>query len=362
MSPAGPELSLHSIQQSAPIPVNIPFSEDRSTESLSLECEKLAMRIEDTPEHPCSAFLCVQIHVEPGATCRMNIEIVGIGSIALVDFRRLFAGEPHYRVRFDRKRLNSRAGVIPGFLFFSFCVLSDIVNVKEVVVGVIISVVLVQRDQIPQLFGRRNQVFHILVSPHIRLCRIVHGKRVIIAAALPVVDQHNALVDSKRMQSLQLIRYISKLSAPDIQHYLIADCFYKRGSRVGDAGQNLRRMPGSRIDNSFFKQIAAAIRELGVAGSDAVEGGRAACRPIQKCVNEDVLMRQVFHLAGVIWRHHRVGSHSRQPSCIVEQLDNRRAAAHIKNQAFVDDASRYGHFYRLVVHRQVVSQGDRVGA
>ena len=188
-----------------------------------------------------------------------------------------------------------RAGVVPGELQLAGRIERDVVRVVEIVVRVVIDVVLVQRATNAEARAGRDQVAHAGVAAVSGVGRVVHGQRVVVAAALPVVDERDAVGDAVVGERLEVGGDVGERAAPDVEHDLVRQEIAPGRRRVGRIGQHLGQVPGRGEEDALAQRNARAVGQGVVVGLGPVvrRGGRGG--PVEQGVDEQPLLGKVVH-------------------------------------------------------------------
>ena len=199
------------------------------------------MDVPDPVKRSGSFFTCTLIDVEPGRDRRMDVEVACVCAVPAMDFFRLSGGEPEDGVGCNGERLDLGSRVIPRVLAVTGRVEGDIRFTEMVVVGVIVDIILVQGDQISKPCAGFDQGFHPHVASFIRGRGQVCRERVVVAAALPVMNDRDASVDPVTGKDLEVPGDIGVLSPPDVQHNPVGKRVEERRRGVGDVGKTSSR-------------------------------------------------------------------------------------------------------------------------
>src|SRR5208283_4516638 len=119
------------------------------------------------------------------------------------------------------KRLDVSAGVVPGELQVAGRVERDVVGVVEIVVRVVVHVVLVERAPNAQAGAGGDEVAHADIATIARVSGVVHRQGVIVAAALPIVDDRDAVGDPVAGEVGEVAGDVGEGAAPNVEHDLV---------------------------------------------------------------------------------------------------------------------------------------------
>ena len=157
--PAGAELGLHAIEAAAPVPVIVPLAKHRPGVRFPLVVPELAVHVPDPVKGSGSFLAGTLIDVEPGRDRGVNIKVARVGTVTAMNLGRLRGRQRQNGVGLHGERLDLGARIVPGVLPLSGRVEGDVGLAKMVVVGVVVDVVLVERDRCPSRLAVATRAF-----------------------------------------------------------------------------------------------------------------------------------------------------------------------------------------------------------
>ncbi len=123
------------------------------------------------------------------------------------------------------------------------------------VVGVIVDVVLMERDKVSQSRAGGDQSPHRVIASLVGGGRQMRGQRIVITAALPVMNDRDAVVDPEAGEDLEVPGDVGVSSAPDVEHDQVGECSEEWRRRVRDIRQDLVDVPCGREGNPLAQRV-----------------------------------------------------------------------------------------------------------
>ena len=142
----------------------------------------------------------------------------------------------------------------------------DVVGIIEIVVRVVVHVVLMERAPDAQTGAGGDEVAHAGITPVMGVGWIVHGQGVVIAAALPIVNEGHAVGDAITGQLAQIVGDVGKCATPDVEHDLVGQKTAPGRRQVRWIGQHFRQVPSGGENGPLPQRDARAVGQHIVAG------------------------------------------------------------------------------------------------
>ena len=142
----------------------------------------------------------------------------------------------------------------------------DVVGIIEIVVRVVVHVVLMERAPDAQTGAGGDEVAHAGITPVMGVGWIVHGQGVVIAAALPIVNEGHAVGDAVAGQIVQVGGNVGETPTPDVEHDFVGQKIAPGRRRVRRIWQHFRQVPGGGENGPLPQRDAGAVSQRIVAG------------------------------------------------------------------------------------------------
>src|SRR5450631_1021637 len=216
---SGSELSLHSIQQAAVIPMIRAFAEYWSLVGLPLVGPQSSIARQQSGQGSGPGRSRIHIPMTGWRNAGVDIQISGRCAVAFVDRRRLRCGVCYHPGRLGPIGLDSGGVVQPRKHPLSIPIQRNGGGIEPGIIRVVVNVVLVQGHQATvglTCVYRGGQPG--VTSPRF-IRRVMLGQRIIVSGVLPDVDNPDAIGNSVITQLNQSLLYLLKVRSPYIQYH-----------------------------------------------------------------------------------------------------------------------------------------------